>query len=78
MTVWMNPYNIQLPWSAFVVFKKPTFAIKLYFLWVVVGGNGLKQDKERAYELYQNAAEAAMAATKGRLANKYYELAESL
>ncbi|OQR69442.1 eukaryotic elongation factor 2 kinase-like [Tropilaelaps mercedesae] len=40
------------------------------------GGHGLKENKQKAYELYQSAAEAAMAATKGRLANKYYELAE--
>jgi len=42
------------------------------------GGNGLPQDTDKAYELYQKAAEAAMAATKGRLANKYYEMAECL
>ncbi|XP_003744969.1 eukaryotic elongation factor 2 kinase [Galendromus occidentalis] len=42
------------------------------------GGNGLPEDKTKAYEYYQQAAEAAMAATKGRLANKYYELAECI
>lgn len=47
-------------------------------MFVFTGGNGLKEDKGKAYELYQSAAEAAMAATKGRLANKYYELAECL
>ena len=37
---------------------------------------GLKKDAERAAELYNEAAEAAMAAMKGKLANKYYMFAE--
>lgn len=42
------------------------------------GGNGIEEDKVKAYDLYQQAAEQAMAAMKGRLANKYYMLAEGL
>ena len=37
---------------------------------------GLKKDATRAAELYNEAAEAAMAAMKGKLANKYYMYAE--
>ncbi|KAF8381349.1 efk-1 [Pristionchus pacificus] len=40
------------------------------------GGYDLDQDYERAYELYTEAAEVAMEAMKGKLANKYYEMAE--
>lgn len=40
------------------------------------GGHGLDKDSERAGNLYNEAAEAAMAAMKGRLANKYFALAE--
>ncbi|CAJ0583681.1 unnamed protein product, partial [Mesorhabditis spiculigera] len=40
------------------------------------GGHGLEQDMTRAYELYNEAAEAAMENMKGKLANKYYEYAE--
>jgi len=37
---------------------------------------GLEKDAQRAAELYSEAAEAAMAAMKGKLANKYYMYAE--
>uniref|UniRef100_A0A1I7X4D7 Eukaryotic elongation factor 2 kinase n=1 Tax=Heterorhabditis bacteriophora TaxID=37862 RepID=A0A1I7X4D7_HETBA len=40
------------------------------------GGCGLSQDFERAYNLYNEAAEVAIEAMKGKLANKYYEQAE--
>ncbi|XP_076326442.1 eukaryotic elongation factor 2 kinase-like isoform X2 [Tachypleus tridentatus] len=40
------------------------------------GGFGLEKDLNRAGELYQEAANAAMVAMKGRLANKFYVLAE--
>ncbi|CAB3410125.1 unnamed protein product [Caenorhabditis bovis] len=40
------------------------------------GGYGLSQDFERAYNLFTEAAEAAMEAMNGKLANKYYEKAE--
>ncbi|CAI5446771.1 unnamed protein product [Caenorhabditis angaria] len=40
------------------------------------GGYGLNQDFERAYELFNEAAEAAQEAMNGKLANKYYEKAE--
>lgn len=40
------------------------------------GGCGLTQDFERAYNLYTEAAEVAIEAMKGKLANKYYEQAE--
>ncbi len=40
------------------------------------GGFGLESDPSEAYSLYNEAAEKAMAFGKGRLANKYYELAE--
>lgn len=49
-----------------------------FLSFLLTGGNGLPEDKAKAYEYYQQAAEAAMAATKGRLANKYYELAECI
>ncbi|XP_006818441.1 eukaryotic elongation factor 2 kinase-like isoform X2 [Saccoglossus kowalevskii] len=40
------------------------------------GGFELEKDPQKAGDLYNEAAEAAMAAMKGRLANKYYMLAE--
>jgi len=40
------------------------------------GGYNMIKDPQRAGELYNEAAEEAMAAMKGRLANKYYMLAE--
>ncbi len=40
------------------------------------GGFGLEKDPSEAYSLYNEAAEKATAFGKGRLANKYYELAE--
>ncbi|XP_023569188.1 eukaryotic elongation factor 2 kinase isoform X2 [Octodon degus] len=40
------------------------------------GGCGLEKDPQRAGDLYTQAAEAAMEAMKGRLANRYYEKAE--
>ncbi|XP_046380334.1 eukaryotic elongation factor 2 kinase-like [Haliotis rufescens] len=40
------------------------------------GGNGLDKNPERAAELYNEAADEAMAAMKGRLATKYYEMSE--
>lgn len=40
------------------------------------GGHGLQKDPSSAGDLYNEAAEAAMASMKGRLANKYFALAE--
>ncbi|XP_055874771.1 eukaryotic elongation factor 2 kinase-like [Biomphalaria glabrata] len=40
------------------------------------GGHGLDKDPQKAGDLYNEAAEAATAAMKGRLANKYFMLAE--
>ncbi|XP_073915678.1 eukaryotic elongation factor 2 kinase isoform X2 [Castor canadensis] len=40
------------------------------------GGCGLKKDPQKSGDLYTQAAEAAMEAMKGRLANQYYEKAE--
>lgn len=40
------------------------------------GGNGLDKDPNRAGELYNEAAESAMNCMKGKLANKYYMMAE--
>ncbi|KAK2097684.1 Eukaryotic elongation factor 2 kinase [Saguinus oedipus] len=40
------------------------------------GGYGLKKDPQRSGDLYTQAAEAAMEAMKGRLANQYYQKAE--
>ncbi|CAG5126427.1 unnamed protein product [Candidula unifasciata] len=40
------------------------------------GGHGLDRDLQKAGDLYNEAAEAAMAAMKGRLANSFYMLAE--
>ena len=42
------------------------------------GGYGLEKDLNRAGELYNDAAEAAMNAMKGKLANKYYMIAEEV
>ncbi|EPY74541.1 eukaryotic elongation factor 2 kinase [Camelus ferus] len=40
------------------------------------GGFGLEKDPQRSGDLYTQAAQAAMEAMKGRLANQYYEKAE--
>ena len=40
------------------------------------GGHQLEKDPNRSGELYNQAAEAAMASMKGKLANRYYMLAE--
>ncbi len=40
------------------------------------GGLGLEKDPQRSGDLYTEAAEAAMNAMKGKLANKFYMLAE--
>lgn len=40
------------------------------------GCYGLEKDLNRANELFNSAAEAALNAMKGKLANKYYVLAE--
>ncbi|KAM5152091.1 eukaryotic elongation factor 2 kinase isoform 2-T2 [Mantella aurantiaca] len=40
------------------------------------GGHNLEQDPQRSGDLYTEAAEAAMEAMKGRLANQYYQKAE--
>lgn len=40
------------------------------------GGHGLSADMARAGELYRSAGDEAMAAGKGKLANKYYAQAE--
>ncbi|KAF3814204.1 hypothetical protein GH733_017820 [Mirounga leonina] len=40
------------------------------------GGCGLEKDPQRSGDLYTQAAEAAMEAMKGRLANQYYQKAE--
>uniref|UniRef100_A0A914VVC8 Uncharacterized protein n=1 Tax=Plectus sambesii TaxID=2011161 RepID=A0A914VVC8_9BILA len=40
------------------------------------GGYGLAKNAQRAGELYNEAAEAAMEAMKGKLANKMYQMAE--
>ena len=44
-------------------------------LWLE-GDEGLEKDPSRSGELYNEAAEAAMACMKGKMANKYYMLAE--
>lgn len=41
-----------------------------------LGGYGLEQDYTEAASLFTEAADNAMSFGKGRLANKYYELAE--
>lgn len=43
---------------------------------LMMGGFNLDKDPQRSGELYTEAAEAAMEAMKGRLANQYYEKAE--
>lgn len=43
---------------------------------LLTGGCGLEKDPQRSGDLYVRAAEAAMAAMKGRLASQYYEKAE--
>lgn len=40
------------------------------------GGHGLEKDPQKSGNLYTEAAEAAMNAMKGKLANKFYMLAE--
>lgn len=40
------------------------------------GGHGLAKDCQKAGEYYSEAAEAATAAMKGRMASRYYMLAE--
>ena len=42
----------------------------------LAGKHGLEKDPSTAGDLYNEAAEGATAAMKGRLANKYYMLAE--
>ncbi|XP_052761871.1 eukaryotic elongation factor 2 kinase-like isoform X2 [Mya arenaria] len=42
----------------------------------LAGGHGLEKSPERAAEMYNQAAESAMEGMKGRLASKYYALAE--
>lgn len=42
-----------------------------------IGGNGIDKSTGDAYELYNEAAEKATLYGKGRMANKYYMLAES-
>ncbi|XP_023212035.1 eukaryotic elongation factor 2 kinase-like [Centruroides sculpturatus] len=43
-----------------------------------VGGHGLERDLQKSGELYSFAAECATEAMKGKLANKYYMLAEEV
>ena len=43
---------------------------------VLEGAHGLERNPQQAGDLYTEAADNAMAAMKGRLANKYYMLAE--
>ena len=43
-----------------------------------IGGYGLEKDPNRSGELYNDAAEAAMNAMKGKVANMYYMLAEEV
>jgi len=42
------------------------------------GGNGVEKNAQEAYDLYNEAAEKATACGKGRLANKYFMLAEQV
>ncbi|EFX89875.1 hypothetical protein DAPPUDRAFT_299989 [Daphnia pulex] len=42
------------------------------------GGHGLDKNPSKAADYFSNAADSAMAAMKGRLANKYYALAEEM
>ena len=43
---------------------------------VLEGAHGLERNPQQSGDLYTEAADNAMAAMKGRLANKYYMLAE--
>ncbi|KAG8225890.1 hypothetical protein J437_LFUL006821 [Ladona fulva] len=43
---------------------------------LLAGGYGLNRDPQKAGELYNSAADLALEAAKGRLATKYYQLAE--
>ncbi|XP_069839888.1 eukaryotic elongation factor 2 kinase isoform X2 [Dendropsophus ebraccatus] len=43
---------------------------------LLTGGHNLEKDPQRSGDLYTEAAEAAMEAMKGRLANQYYQKAE--
>ncbi|XP_075686341.1 eukaryotic elongation factor 2 kinase isoform X1 [Rhinoderma darwinii] len=43
---------------------------------LITGGHKLEKEPQRSGELYTEAAEAAMEAMKGRLANQYYQKAE--
>ncbi|XP_060028812.1 eukaryotic elongation factor 2 kinase [Erinaceus europaeus] len=43
---------------------------------LLTGGCGLERDPQKSGDLYTQAAEAAMEAMKGRLANQYYQKAE--
>eukprot|EP00079_Xenopus_tropicalis_P030296 XP_012826131.1 PREDICTED: eukaryotic elongation factor 2 kinase-like [Xenopus tropicalis] len=43
---------------------------------LLTGGFNLQKDPQRSGDLYTEAAEAAMEAMKGRLANQYYQKAE--
>ncbi len=43
---------------------------------ILAGEDGIEKDPNRAGDLYNEAAEAAMNCMKGKLANKYYMLAE--
>ncbi|KAM6423941.1 eukaryotic elongation factor 2 kinase [Liasis olivaceus] len=45
---------------------------------LMVGGFNLDKDPQRSGDLYTEAAEAAMQAMKGRLANQYYQKAEEV
>lgn len=42
----------------------------------LTGGNGVELNLQEAYDFFNEAAEKAMQYGKGRLANKYYSLAE--
>ncbi len=42
------------------------------------GGHGFPRDLQASGDLYNEAAEAAMNAMKGKLSNKYYMLAEEV
>lgn len=42
------------------------------------GGFGLERDPNRSGELYNDAGESAMNVMQGKLANKYYMLAEEV
>lgn len=53
-----------------------SFIIFSWFIAVIPGGYGLFQDLTKAYDLYTEAAISATQAMQGKLANKYYELAE--